>query len=78
MRDFAGGGATSGSVAVNGYLNAMFGLTVAGYYYRYDTPPIEEPTRLDSWLVQARLTVYLNPPPLGPIGLASRPLLSVR
>jgi hypothetical protein len=78
MRDFAPGGATGASFAANAYLNALFGLTLAGYYYRYDTSPIEEPNRLDSWLVQARLTVYLNPPPLGPPGLAAGPLVSAR
>jgi phosphate-selective porin OprO/OprP len=78
MRDFAPGGATGASFAANAYLNALFGLTLAGYYYRYDAGPIEEPNRLDSWLVQARLTVYLNPPPLGPLGLATRPVVSVR
>ncbi len=77
MRDFAHGGATGASAVVNAYLNAIFGFTLAGYYYRYDTSPIEEPGRLDSWLVQARLTVYLNPPPLGPLGLASQPMVSV-
>jgi len=77
MRDYAPGGATGASLAANAYLNAMFALTVAGYYYRYDTGPIEEPTRLDSYLVQARLVIYLNPPPLGPINLARAPLLSL-
>lgn len=78
MRDFAPGGATGASVAANAYVNAMFGVTLAGYYYRYDAAPIEEPTVLDSWLVQARLTIYLNPPPLGPLGLASTPFASLR
>jgi phosphate-selective porin OprO and OprP len=78
MRDFARGGATGGSLAANVYLNALFGLTLAGYYYRYDVAPIEEPTRLDSWLFQARLTVYLNPPPLGPIGLIHQPVIALR
>jgi phosphate-selective porin OprO/OprP len=77
MRDFAAGGATGGSLAANAYLNAMFGLTLAGSYYRYDKGPIEEPMTLASWLVQARLTIYLNPPPLGPIGLARPALVSV-
>lgn len=75
MPDYARGGATGASVAANAYLNAMLGFTLAGYYDRYDTAPIEEPTRLDSWLVQARLTIYLNPPPLG--AHASRPLLGL-
>jgi phosphate-selective porin OprO/OprP len=78
MRDFAPGGATGGSLAGNVYLNAMFGLTLAGYYDRYDRSPIEEPGLRDSWLVQARLTVYLNPPPLGPPDLETRPLASLR
>ena len=78
MRDFAGGGATSVSGAANVYLSSLFGLTLAGYWYRYDVPPIEEPTVRDSWLVQARLTVYVNPPPLGPIGLVKAPVISVR
>jgi phosphate-selective porin OprO/OprP len=69
MRDIAPGGATAASFAANAWLDAMFAVTLAGSYYRYDKAPIEEPTRLDSWLVQARLTVYLNPPPLGPIGM---------
>ena len=74
MRDFARGGATAASFAANAYLNALAGVTLAASYYRYDVAPIEEPTRLDAWLVQARLTVYLNPPPLGPPGLARPPM----
>lgn len=76
MRDYVGGGATGASLAANAYLNAMLGFTLAGYYYRYDTGPIEEPTRLDSWLVQARLVIYFNPPPLGPIGMTRAPVVS--
>ena len=74
MRDFAPGGATGASFVANAYLNALAGLTLAASYYRYDVAPIEEPARLDSWLVQARLTLYLNPPPLGPPGSARPPM----
>ena len=77
MRDYAPGGATGASLAANAYLNAMFAFTLAGYYYRYDTGPLEEPNRVDSYLVQARLVIYLNPPPLGPIHSSRAPLVSL-
>jgi phosphate-selective porin OprO/OprP len=77
MRDLAPGGATGASFAANAWLNAMFGFTLAGYWYHYDKAPIEEPARIDSWLIQARLTVYLSPPPLGPIEMARAPLVSM-
>ncbi len=77
MRDVAPGGATGGAIAANAWLNAMLAVSVAGTIYRYDHGPIEEPTRLDSWLFQARLTLYLNPPPLGPAALVARPLLGL-
>jgi phosphate-selective porin OprO/OprP len=63
MREVLPGGATGGSLAVNAWLNEVLAVTAAGYLYRYDRAPIEETSRLDSWLVLLRVTLFLNPPP---------------
>jgi hypothetical protein len=64
MRGVPPGGATGGSVAVNAWLNELLAVTAAGYFYHYDRAPIEETNRLDSWLLLARVTLFLNPPPV--------------
>lgn len=77
MRDFTPSGASAVALSANAWLNQLLAVNVAGYYYHYDQAPIQEPTRTDSFLLLARLTVYLNPPPLGPIGSARAPWLGV-
>ncbi len=64
MRDVQPNGATGGSIAANVWLNSMFAATLAGYIYNYERGPIEETSRTESYLLQARLTMYLNPPPV--------------
>ncbi len=64
-RDVAPGGATGGTVAANVWLNELAGVTLSGALYSYDRAPIEETKRLDSWTLLARLTLLLNPLPLG-------------
>jgi phosphate-selective porin OprO/OprP len=77
MRDFAPGGGSALSLSANAWLNDLLAVNVAGYYYHYDVAPISEPTRTDSFLLLARVTVYLNPPPLGPIGTTRTPWLGL-
>jgi phosphate-selective porin OprO and OprP len=56
--DVTPGGATAGSVAVRWWTSRFLAISVAGYRYRYDAPPIEEPTRIGSWLGLIRTTVF--------------------
>lgn len=62
-RDIAGGGGSNIAVAISTWLNEFASVSVAWNQYRYDIAPIEEPGELASWLLQARATFYLNPPP---------------
>jgi phosphate-selective porin OprO/OprP len=74
MRDVPAGGATGGTVAANVWLNELLAVSAAGYLYHYDRAPIEETQRLDSWLFLARVTLFLNPPP---ISVLARPSSTV-
>jgi phosphate-selective porin OprO/OprP len=55
-KDVVAGGATSGSVAVRWWATSYVALSAALYGYSYDTPPIEEPLRKDTWVALTRLT----------------------
>jgi phosphate-selective porin OprO and OprP len=55
--DVQTGGARGGAVAVRWWATDFVGAGVAGYWLRYDQPPIEAPDRRDSWLVLSRVTV---------------------
>ncbi|MFY1830764.1 hypothetical protein ACN47A_32945 [Myxococcus fulvus] len=58
--DVQTGGATSGALAVRWWTTSFLGVGVAGYVQRYDTAPLEDPDRRNSWLVLARTTVSFN------------------
>ncbi|AKF84572.1 hypothetical protein MFUL124B02_00990 [Myxococcus fulvus 124B02] len=58
--DVQTGGATSGALAVRWWTTSFLGVGVAGCVQRYDTTPLEDPDRRDSWLVLARTTVSFN------------------
>lgn len=64
-RDVPTGGATAGALSGNVWLNELTALTLAGYLYAYDRAPIEELDRLSSWILMARMTLFLNPSPVG-------------
>lgn len=51
-----GGGATGGELAVRWWATRFLALSAAGYYLRYDVPPVEEPTERDSWVALTRAT----------------------
>ncbi|ADO69014.1 conserved uncharacterized protein [Stigmatella aurantiaca DW4/3-1] len=55
--DVQTGGSGGGALAVRWWATDFVGAGVAGYYLRYDHPPIEAPDRRDSWLVLSRVTV---------------------
>lgn len=55
--DVEPGGASGGALAVRWWATGFLGVGATGYFLHYDQPPIEEPTRLDSWLVLTRVTV---------------------
>ncbi|PTL76266.1 hypothetical protein [Vitiosangium sp. GDMCC 1.1324] len=55
--DVEPGGASGGALAVRWWATDFLGMGATGYFLRYDQPPIEEPTRRDSWLVLTRVTV---------------------
>jgi phosphate-selective porin OprO/OprP len=50
------GGATGGELAVRWWATSFLAVSMAGYYLRYDTPPVEETTTKDSWLALTRAT----------------------
>jgi phosphate-selective porin OprO/OprP len=55
--DVTPGGATAFAFAVRWWATRFFALSAAGYHTRYDSPPIEEPTRQGSWLGMGRVTI---------------------
>lgn len=55
--DVQAGGATSGAVAVRWWATSYAALSAAFYGYAYDTAPIEEPDRKDTWVALLRLTM---------------------
>lgn len=55
--DIQPGGTTGGALAVRWWVTSFFGLGAAGYAQRYDTAPLEDPGRRNSWLALARATV---------------------
>ena len=58
--DVTPGGASGGAVAVRWWATDFLSVGSAGYFLRYDQPPIEEPGRRDSWLLLTRVTVSLR------------------
>ncbi len=57
--DVTPGGARGGSAAIRWWTTPFLAVTAAGYWLRYDAPPLESPDRRDSWLVLSRVTVNL-------------------
>jgi len=52
------GGATAFAFGARWWATRFCALSAAAYHTRYDTPPIEEPTRQGAWLGLGRLTIF--------------------